>query len=355
MAKHASQLRPALFFALLLLIAPLSTTWGQSDSTAGAPKPLGQLVDIGGWRLHLVGQGTNQAQGPTVILESGAGGFSFDWSLVQPRVATFARVYAYDRAGSAWSELGPRPHTMHQTVYELHTLLQRAGVTGPYVLVGASYGGILMRLFAQQYPAEVAGLVLVDSGLENSLKYVNGKPTRAADISPRPIPAVQKTATAEDRQLAQTPEARQFLDEVLAKSGIQLKRPTLNPAYQKLPESARQLRLWASSRYEYYAANDNHFEIDELALLLQYQKAHPQYLKAIPLIVLTKGPGNASDTDSAEQERKQAQAALTGLSSNSKQVIAHQSGHHIEVDDPDRVIEAIREVVEAVRHPRTLK
>src|SRR2546428_1463462 len=127
---------------------------------APKPPPPGKLVDIGGYRLHIncTGKGS-----PTVVLEAGAGDFSFDWSLVQAEVARFTRVCSYDRAGSASSDPGPIPRTMHQEVFELHTLLRRAGVEGPYVLVGHSYGGLLMRLYARQYPREGAGVGLVDS------------------------------------------------------------------------------------------------------------------------------------------------------------------------------------------------
>ncbi len=79
---------------------------------------------------------------PTVILEAGTGAFSFDWGLVQPEVAKFTRVCSYDRAGQAWSELGPQPRTIKQKAYELHTLLTNAKVSGPYVLVGHSGGGL---------------------------------------------------------------------------------------------------------------------------------------------------------------------------------------------------------------------
>ncbi len=344
-----------LVFLILFGLGMGGNAWAQNRPVTEEPPPPGQLVDIGGWRLHLHGQGAASLPGPSVILESGIGDFSFDWSLVQPNVASFARVYSYDRAGSAWSELGPRPHTMHQLVYGLHTLLHRAQVPGPYVLVGASYGGLLIRLFAEHYPNEVAGMVLVDSGLENSLKYVDGKPVRAAEVVGQPVPPVKKVATPEDNRLAQTPEARKFLDDVLAKSGLSVTSPKVNPAYEKLPEFARNYRRWATSRYEYYAANDNHSEIDELAAMLQHQKQHPHYLGSIPLIVLTSGQSGAPDSAPGEQERKQAQAALQGFSFNSKQVVAHQSGHHIEVDAPDLVTEAIREVVEAARKNERLK
>src|SRR5947207_3172616 len=139
----------------LLLTLQAATVWAQSESTPPPFPPPGKLIDVGGWRLHLNCTGEVRAPQPTVILESGSGDFSVEWSLVQPGVAKFAHVCSYDRAGDGWSELGPHPRTMHQIVYELHTLLERAGVKPPFALVGHSYGGWIVRLYAATYPSEV--------------------------------------------------------------------------------------------------------------------------------------------------------------------------------------------------------
>jgi pimeloyl-ACP methyl ester carboxylesterase len=122
--------------------------------------PPGELVDVGGHSLHLncVGEGS-----PTVILESGLGAMSVDWANIQPEVSDTTRVCAYDRAGTGWSEPGPGPGDPQQIAAELHTLLANAGIDGPYVLVGHSFGGLYVRMYAYQYPNEVEGMVLVDS------------------------------------------------------------------------------------------------------------------------------------------------------------------------------------------------
>jgi hypothetical protein len=100
----------------------------------------GQRVDVGGYRLHIscIGDGS-----PTVVLDAGQGGFSLDWSLIQPELATTTRVCAYDRAGYGWSDPSPQPRTPRQIPEELHTLLGNAGIEGPYVLVGTSSGKTL--------------------------------------------------------------------------------------------------------------------------------------------------------------------------------------------------------------------
>src|SRR5688572_2906899 len=142
---------------------------------ARAYPPPGQLVDVGGYRLHINCVGTGS---PTVVIDAGWGDWSAVWSSwVQPAAAQTTRVCTYDRAGYGYSEAGPLPRTSERFAQELHTLLQEAQVPGPYVLVGHSLGGALVRVFAQQYAAEVAGVVLIDS--------MNPKPDEpAAAVTP---------------------------------------------------------------------------------------------------------------------------------------------------------------------------
>ena len=130
------------------------------------PAP-GEMVDVGGYSLHLYCTGEGGRGAPTVVMDSGLGGSVLDWQLVQPEVAGFTRVCTYDRGGAGWSEPGVQPRTSPQIVEELHTLLGNAGVQEPYVLVGHSFGGTNVQLYASQYPNEVAGMVLVDSALED--------------------------------------------------------------------------------------------------------------------------------------------------------------------------------------------
>lgn len=135
--------------------------------------PPGKLVDVGGYKLHLYSTGSG---GPVVILDAGLGCISSDWCLVQPEIAKFAHVISYDRAGTGWSEKSPHPRTSGQIVEELHTLLQNAKIPGPYILVGHSFGGQNIQLFAAKYPTEVAGIVLVDSAHEEQEKRLPPAP-----------------------------------------------------------------------------------------------------------------------------------------------------------------------------------
>src|SRR5215216_1895068 len=122
--------------------------------------PPGQLVDVGGYRLHIncVGEGS-----PTVILEAANLGMSAHWVRVQQQLAQTTRVCAYDRAGLGWSERGPEPRDARQISGELHTLLKGADIEGPYVVVGHSYGGLYSQMYAARYSEEVAGVALIDS------------------------------------------------------------------------------------------------------------------------------------------------------------------------------------------------
>src|ERR687893_2665615 len=125
--------------------------------------PPGEMVDVGGYSLHIdcVGQGS-----PAVVLDAGSGGFSAQWVRVQREVSGTTRVCAYDRAGMGWSEMGPDPRDAKQITSELHTLLGKAGIEGPYVLVGHSFGGMYMQTYAARYPDEVAGVTLVDTSTD---------------------------------------------------------------------------------------------------------------------------------------------------------------------------------------------
>lgn len=125
--------------------------------------PPGQMIDVGGYQMHLYCSGANVDGSPTVILESGLGSISSAWVLVQAEVAKGTRVCSYDRAGMGWSESSPEPRDAQHIAQELHALLHNANVPGPYVLVGWSYGGLYVREYTGQYGDEVVGLVLVDS------------------------------------------------------------------------------------------------------------------------------------------------------------------------------------------------
>src|SRR5215211_8224249 len=152
-----------LWLGVVLLALAVAGAIYQAIATERAerayPAP-GKMVDVGGYSLHIncVGQGS-----PTVVLDAGLGEWSAQWVRVQRELSGSTRVCAYDRAGMGWSERGPEPRDARQISSELHTLLAKAGIEGPYVLVGHSFGGLYARMYAARYPNQVSGVVLVDS------------------------------------------------------------------------------------------------------------------------------------------------------------------------------------------------
>ena len=141
----------------ILLTAAL---FAQQASSPQAYPPPGRMVDIGGRKLHLNCEGKGS---PTVILMAGGGAFSIDWALVQPKVAESTRVCSYDRAGLGWSDPGPAEDTVEETVSDLQALLQASGEREPYVLVGASIGGIFIQAYQRAFPKDIAALVFSNS------------------------------------------------------------------------------------------------------------------------------------------------------------------------------------------------
>lgn len=308
--------------------------------------PPGHLIDVGGWRLHLNCRGENKEGQPTVILESGLGDFSVEWSLVQPRIASVTRVCSYDRAGDGWSDLGPYPRTLHQIVYELHTLLERANVPPPYVLVGHSYGGWLVQLYASDYLSQVAGVVLVDPGESDPLRLTaDGSAKRSSQLpASRAIPPIKK-----DTPLRESDVPPVALRQMKA-AAVEASRDANPDERKKLPVEAQQMRTWTLGRWQHQAAASNPFELEELAALRADHARDRHPLGDMPLIVLTRGMADekGADAQRVEAEHGNDHAALAALSSRGKLVIAERSGHHVQLDQPELVAQAVTEVLTAV-------
>ena len=325
---------------ILLLLG--SFCGAQSDSSRPAPVAPGRLIDLGGYKLHLncMGKGS-----PTVVLSAGAGDFSFDWALVQPEVAKFTRVCSYDRSGEAWSDLGPKPRTAHQEAYDLHRMLAAAGESSPYIVVGQSMGGMVARIFAEQYPKETAGLVLADGFHEDSQLAVNGKLVRIRTLAKdRPVPPPrQNVAAADGLDADETKKIEDFMTQFVGK-------PSIEPPFDKLPAEAQKERLWALSEPKHYAESDSYLA-EEAAQLYAETAAAKYPLGNLPLIVLTRGRDEYPPDVAAvlSREHKEQQASLARLSNSGEQIVVPNSGHHIQLDAPDAVTAAIRKVVNATR------
>ncbi|HEY1296499.1 MAG TPA: alpha/beta hydrolase [Chloroflexota bacterium] len=297
----------AVVLGLALLGAVYESVSEAADARAYPPP--GQMVDVGGYRLHLNCLGTGS---PTVVIESGLGDWSASWNnSVQPQVARTTRVCTYDRAGMGYSEPGPLPRTAARFSEELHTLLQRADISGPYVLAGHSSGGFTVRVFAAAYPAEVVGLVLIDSTT--------------------PGPGAQAEAPTSTGWLSiATLPARVGLPRLLAgpldlKGGL---APEIGNAYVARSVTPRSAQAG----------------LDEFVGLSQgaAEAAAVTSLGELPLIVLSRAPNR-----DLEWDRKQTD--LLRLSSNSQHLFADRSGHNIQFDQPEAAVNAMVQMVEQVR------
>lgn len=328
------------FKALTLASAlTLSTSLVGAAPTA-EPKPNGKLVDLGGYRLHVncTGKGS-----PTVIVENGLGDFSIDWALVQTRVSSFTRICTYDRAGYAWSDPGPKPRTFSQINLELHDALSKLGEKGPFVLVGHSFGGVVVRNFAATYPHEVAGMVLVDAAHEGQRVGIGGgKTIRLGEGAQGKVtPPPHEMIGASD---AVGPQPQELPEEL----------KTLDPMFKALPPDEQNMQLWAQQKWAVYDAQNSETQWSEEYFAKWLATPQSGSLGAIPLVVLSRANGGYKEGDAdipaaqLEQERKDGQAKLVHLSTNSEQVIL-QSGHNMNLDAPDDVASAIRKVVDAVR------
>ncbi|HLY71262.1 MAG TPA: alpha/beta hydrolase, partial [Puia sp.] len=211
-----------------LFSAVVQISLAQPADTIAADK----LIDIGGYRLHIDVEGKGS---PAVIFIAGSQAFSFDWSLVAPYISAYTQTVTYDRPALASSDPGPMPRSFDQDVYELHELLQKAGVHPPYVLVGHSIGGFIARKFEKKYPDEVKGLVLVDATSENATLFLNNKTQRLRELSQgRKIPPVKTKVDT----FTKVPTQKD-MDDFLKMAG----EPKIEAPYDKLPQNLQERRL----------------------------------------------------------------------------------------------------------------
>jgi pimeloyl-ACP methyl ester carboxylesterase len=330
--------------ALVLLIAAFSARSVCSQQKQSFPPP-GKLVDAGGHLLHVYQMGKG---GPAVIMESGSGDFSFIWSLVQPQVAKFTTAVTYDRAGFAWSEPGPVPRTSRQITMELHTALRNAGINGPYILVGQSFGGFLVRAFARFYPKEVVGMVLVEALNENARIIMGDKPARIREFAKGQTAPAPQTGGNNDTAITNNAGQPGMVD------------TSIEYPLDKLPANVQKMQVWAQNQFVFQKTVNNEmtWSPEDVQDMYVHKGETAYMLGDIPLIVLTRGSGGydgRADSAELENERLAQQEELAHLSTNSKHIIDKNSGHNIHLEDPATVIAAIKEVYKAAKNHTMLK
>lgn len=305
----------------------------------------GRLVDAGhGVKLNVYCMGSGS---PTVVFDAGWEDWSPSWVLVQPVIARRTRACAYDRAGNGFSSVGPMPRTSAEIARELHTALHNAGIAGPYLLVGHSFGSFNIRTFADMYMPEVYGMVIVDgeSGdlappsvrAQNARTFVKAvaelQACRAAIAAHATLPPLPATGHSY-KPAAGTPCSHQFF------RGLPMPQWSahLNDAVLRI----------ANTRLSLYDADAS--EMREMPIDARWLVTNRRSLGSRPLVVLTAqrhGNGLAFERLWAATQRR-----YLSLSSNSRQVLATKSGHYIQLDQPDLVIDAILgEMPAHVSHP----
>jgi pimeloyl-ACP methyl ester carboxylesterase len=305
------------FAVLILLLAAIGATYEAIESSREERQPpLGQLVDVGGHKMHLdcEGQGT-----PTVILESGLWDDSMVWRKVQPESARLTRVCSYDRAGLGYSD--PRPDQVPDSrniAQNLHMLLVSAGVTPPYVLVGHSLGGLHIRVYQNLYPSDVVGVVLVDS--------------EHPDREKRLPPEMSKI------------QSRLYLKSKLWGLAVPLGIPRLLGACGVTVDCHWQTVKAREAEVQAIGASAD-------------EARHAASLDSMPLVVVSHDPEKGAApglippdvSQRFEHQWVQMQKELGRLSANGSRVVATGSTHYVQIDRPDVVIAAIRTVLGAAR------
>ena len=291
----------------LALVGYIYESFAEAADAKAYPPP-GQLVDVGGYRLHINCTGSGS---PTVVIVAGAGDWSTTWGgVVQPEVAKTARVCTYDRAGLGWSDPASLPSDAARFAKELHTLLQNANVPGPYVMVGHSLGGFIVRVFAHDYASEVLGVVLVDS------------------MNPKQVTESlsHKLALVYSMQAALT---RFGVGRLIVKlPAIASSVPPSEAAYYPLYIRPQSLRATVNE-YQGLPAS-------------AAEAAAVKSFGDLPLIVLT---AKLNDNPGWPEW----QTELLQLSSNSQHLFAENSGHNVQEDEPQAAVAAILQVVQQIR------
>ncbi|MGR5152444.1 alpha/beta fold hydrolase [Photobacterium swingsii] len=300
----------------------------KSELIGKNPAP-GRLVDVGGYKMHIncIGEGS-----PTVIMEAGAGDFSVSWAAVQPTLSQTTRVCSYDRAGFGWSEPNVEQARTSQTmVQELETLLTNANIDDQLVLVGHSFGGLNVRLFADRHLDRVAGVVLVDAlheDVSSEMQRIN-----------------------RDAQVALVEELR--VASLLQSIGLLALSPEEIPDQGLPSEAMAQYRaiLATGSQLDTMIA-----ELSSIENSLIYARSlNLKHLDNIPVAVLTATHRNQPSL-SEEQNKQMAkdwnkmQIALSKLSSESYFVSTSKSGHYIQLEQPELVIRTINKLVTRARY-----
>lgn len=307
--------------------------------------PPGTFVDVGGYRLHVVCRGEGA---PVVVLESAIAASSLSWSRVQPEVARFTRVCAYDRAGLGWSEQATAPRTLIRVMDDLHAVITNMHCPSPCVIVGHSLGAFVCLAYAAQYPQEVSGVVLVDPPSEwipmnrRQTYLVRGaiQMSRLGSLLAR-IGVVRACLALLTGGAPVVP--RQFVKVFGPMTARTLER--LVGEVQKLPPEVHPLVQAAWCQPKCFRAMADQLRVFHQAT--EVAAVRSPSLRDVPLAVISSADQPASVLASHE--------ALVRTSSQGRHFVASKGGHWVPFDEPELIVDAIRDTVEVSRraHPET--
>ena len=320
-----------------LIVFVLLNTLSMLSQSKKHPAP-GELVDIGGYKIHLITAGKDK-KGPTVVFFHGAGDIALNWNLVLPKVGKFAKAVAIDFAGEGWSEHG-HGLALNQQVYDTYQALKKAKLNGPYILVGHSLGGIQANLFASEYKEEVLGVVMVDATHPDVVLKIFNRKTKKMERK-----RMRLTANEPIKKIITTPILKP--KETKSFKG----RKDFGDRLNKFSDRDKELFNWIYNEREwtYVKGQNNTYEAEIFQDMYVNQEKYT--LGDIPLIVISGGNKREPEGDanwSSEQlvkHRDSLQKDLLKLSTKSKQIIAKKSGHNIHIDEPDLVVKVIKKLV----------
>ncbi|WP_420387832.1 alpha/beta hydrolase [Roseivirga sp.] len=319
-------------FLLTLLLS------GQLVAQSNIQIPPGKMVEMGGYKMHYLETGESK-NGPTVIFFHGAGDIALHWNLVLPLVAEFAHSIAIDQNGEGWSEHG-HGNSLKQQVYDSHQMLKEAGISGPYIVVGHSLGGILAHQFAVQYKRETAGLIFVDATHPDVVLKIFNRESETMEWkqmrlnAKREVPEVSTGSINSEREIASFKAQRDFGDQL-----------------EKFSQEDQQRFNWIYNErpWTYIKGQSSTYEAE---IFQEMYEHYDQYdLGDLPLVVITgvkkkKPEGDENWSGKAlRHHSRQLQKDFLKLSTNSQQIIAKKSGHSIHIDQPELIASVIKDML----------
>jgi pimeloyl-ACP methyl ester carboxylesterase len=302
---------------------------------------LGRMVDVGnGRRMYVSDMGRGMRDGPTVIFESGIAATSQNWLRVQEVVAAYARAVSYDRSGLGWSSPSDSERTPSNIARELRDMLRHAKIPGPYVLVGHSFGGLVVQRYAAEYPDEILGVILVDPMRVEDWPPVNEaqramlvRGTRMAGFG-IPVARFGLARLATTSLLCRSGKLSRAFSRATAKHGGLHVLERITCEVGKMPRAVWPIVAAHWSRPQFYQGLVAHLD----AVPASVAEMHgAQAVEGVPVVLLT--PGDAKPFSGDDLRR---------IGSGARQVIARRSGHWIHLDEPELVIDTIRRMVEQV-------